>query len=255
MGKHRSAGGRAPSGRGKHRKPTTTGRNAARVAVAGVVLSAPTMMGAGVANAQGGFDRASAVSAGGFDHDAIIACESGGDARAQNSSSSASGLYQFIDSTWRAYGGSTSSAKDASVSEQRRVAERLFAAEGYSPWNASKSCWSGKIGSGGSVSISNGDTPRKSEAAPKKSATKSESRAAAPEKKVSKAAVKQDAPAKRVAPKAGNGRHTVVSGETLSGLALRYTGDSWQELYERNRDVVGANPHHIVPGQVLEVRK
>lgn len=81
MGKHRS-GEVAPQGRGKHRAPTNTGRAVARVATAGVVLTTPVTIAAGTASAQEGFDR-----------DAIIACESGGDPRAQNPSSSASGLY------------------------------------------------------------------------------------------------------------------------------------------------------------------
>ncbi|WP_226351328.1 MULTISPECIES: transglycosylase family protein [unclassified Pseudonocardia] len=75
---------------------------------------------------------------------AIIACESGGDPRAQNKYSSASGLYQFIDSTWRAYRGDSTASRAAyaSVREQHAAAYRLFADQGYKPWSASKSCWS-----------------------------------------------------------------------------------------------------------------
>lgn len=233
--------------RGKHRAPTTTGRNIARVATAGAVAAAP--MGVFVT---------SASAAEGFDRDAIIACESGGDARAQNSSSTASGLYQFINGTWKAYGGSTARAKDASVAEQHRVAARLFAAEGYSPWNASKSCWSGKIGSGESVKITGG----------------SEAKAVAKSKPVTKqqrVAQKQVAPKQQVAPKRvapkqvakraevqskGVVTHKVQSGETLSEITLERTGSSdWSKMYAENRGVIGGNPHLIVPGQRLTVVK
>lgn len=256
MGKHRS-GAVAPQGRGKHRKPTTTGRSVARVAVAGVVLSAPMTMGAGVANA-------STLPQGVLDE--IARCESGGSYTAQNPSSSASGKYQFIDSTWRAYRGSSSAAraKDASPAEQEAAAQRLYAAQGTTPWNASKSCWGGRVSAGSPVgggSTSGSGTSQRAEkrqvaekpAAKKQVAEKPAAKKQVADKPVKKVSEKQS---KRVTPKAANGKHTVVTGDTLSGLALRYTGDaSWEELHERNRKVVGDNPHLILPGQVLEVRK
>lgn len=236
--------------RGKHRAPTQAGKQVARVTAVGVILSAPVTVGAGVANAAE------------FDHGAIIACESGGDARAQNPSSTASGLYQFINSTWKAYGGSTARAKDASVSEQRRVAERAFAAEGYGPWAASRSCWSGKIGSGTPVKVRNSEAPKVDRKVDRKVTPK------AAAKSVQRAEKKRVEPvrvAPKVAPKtekraakdqAGRGTHRVVSGDTLSGISLRHTGDAsnWTRLHAENRDVVGGDPHLILPGQVLDVK-
>jgi hypothetical protein len=70
----------------------------------------------------------------------IIAHESGGNPRAQNPTSSASGLYQMIDGTWRAYGGSTAHAKDASVAEQNAVADRYVAAR-YGSWENAQRFW------------------------------------------------------------------------------------------------------------------
>lgn len=81
--------------------------------------------------------------------DRIIECESEGDPTAQNPVSSASGLYQFIDSTWvyvwTDYIGEqppTARAYQASVSDQHRAGQALYEHEGTTPWNASRSCWS-----------------------------------------------------------------------------------------------------------------
>lgn len=70
----------------------------------------------------------------------IVQCESGGNPRAQNPTSSASGLFQFIDGTWANFGG-YAHAKDAPVSVQIAKAEQVYAARGTQPWNASRSCW------------------------------------------------------------------------------------------------------------------
>ena len=47
--------------------------------------------------------------------------------------------------------------------------------------------------------------------------------------------------------------YTVKSGDTLSGIAARY-GMSWQELYAKNKFVIGNNPNLIKPGQILTIR-
>ena len=62
------------------------------MATAGAVLAAPVTIATGTAHADE-FDRVSAVTSQGFDRDAVISCESGGDADAQNGESTASGLY------------------------------------------------------------------------------------------------------------------------------------------------------------------
>ncbi|MCZ2860912.1 LysM domain-containing protein [Blastococcus sp. VKM Ac-2987] len=52
------------------------------------------------------------------------------------------------------------------------------------------------------------------------------------------------------APAAAGPSYTVQSGDTLSGIAAA-NGLGWQDLYESNRDVIGADPALIHPGQVL----
>lgn len=118
--------------RGRHRKPSHTGRNVATVAALGAIA---------FAGINGVSDAAEAPAAGPLD--AIAKCESGGSYTAQNPRSSASGKYQFLDSTWQAMGG-TGKARNASPAEQDMRAQKLLAQQGTSPWNASSSCWSGK---------------------------------------------------------------------------------------------------------------
>lgn len=244
MGKHSKQVARGY--RGVHRAPTTAGRNVARVATAGAMVALPVSV-VSPAYADTPVQTTSFSAQGGFDHDMIAKCESGGNASAQNKSSSASGLYQFIDGTWKAYGGSTKRAKDASVAEQRRVAERAYAAEGYTPWNASKSCWGGKTGSGTKVKVTGENEQRVT--------PKSDKRVAKSAPKVKQVAPKQVAPkSKHVAPKSDAGSHRVVAGETLSTIALTETGSAnWSELYSHNRVTIGANPHMILPGQVITI--
>lgn len=47
--------------------------------------------------------------------------------------------------------------------------------------------------------------------------------------------------------------YTVQKGDTLSGIAAKY-GMSWQELYAKNKFVIGNNPNIIKPGQVLTIK-
>lgn len=55
-------------------------------------------------------------------------------------------------------------------------------------------------------------------------------------------------------PYRGFAQYTVVSGDTLSGIAQRFFGDGdlFPRIFEANRDQI-SNPNLIVPGQVLRV--
>ena len=105
---------------------------------AGAVLAASGLAGAGAANA-----ATPAASGSGSVLSAIRECESGGDYRAENPNSTASGAYQFLDSTWQTLDAAQgySRAKNAPKSVQDAAAQELYAQAGTSPWLASKSCW------------------------------------------------------------------------------------------------------------------
>ena len=73
----------------------------------------------------------------------IAECESGGDWTAENPRSTASGKWQFLDSTWRSQeaSGDYRRAKHAPPHIQRAAAIELYEAAGTRPWNSSKGCW------------------------------------------------------------------------------------------------------------------
>ena len=64
----------------------------------------------------------------------IAKCESGGNPRAVSPNGMYRGKYQFMRSTWKAYGGRTRDPIDASEAHQDRVALRLYRARGTAPW-------------------------------------------------------------------------------------------------------------------------
>lgn len=213
--------------RGRHRAPTKTGKRMAALTAAAAIpgLSLAT---AGTANAgpSGGWGP-------------IIKCESGGNPKAQNPSSTASGLLQFINGTWAAYGGLefAPTAKQATVAEQMIVAERAYAREGTTPWNSSKSCWAGKAGAPVIKAEAEAKAKAKAElkipAKPKVATPK-----AAPVQKPAEQA--QALPA--VTPKGQftphtTGNHEVKPGDTLTFIARDYS-TTVDKLIELNRSTV-----------------
>lgn len=75
---------------------------------------------------------AAVANADGVDWDAVAACESGGDWRADTGNGFYGGL-QFKPATWKEFGGKGSPAQ-ASRAEQIAVANRLLAARGPAAW-------------------------------------------------------------------------------------------------------------------------
>lgn len=153
--------------------------------------------------------------------DAIIQCESG-DRNVEHGGdpggiSTASGYYQFVNKTWRAFGGVEFAPRaiGATKAEQTIVAGRAFAANGLSDWEASRECWGPKIGrraSGREAPIAHSATPRHA---------KSE------------------------------GTYTVKPDDTLGKIAAAH-GTTWRRLHAANRDVI-ANPNLIRLGMTIDV--
>ena len=69
-------------------------------------------------------------------------CESRNEPTAVNPTSGAAGLYQFLDATFEAVTGLPGKASGYSAEVQTAAFDRLYAADGTSPWNSSKGCWS-----------------------------------------------------------------------------------------------------------------
>ena len=216
---------------GRHRVPSKTSK---RLGAAALVGGLGALAPAGVAQAgpDGGWGP-------------IISCESGGNARAQNSSSTASGLFQFIDGTWKAYGGSTAKAKHASVAEQFRVAERAYAAEGTRPWNSSESCWSKRAGAVMKVTVPEKKIVKTQPLPPVTGLVKQETKL-----QVLPVVVPKDAK-----PTLGtDGDYTVKTGDTLTQIAVTHNVlGGWKTIAEKNRDVV-EHQDWIFPGEALRLK-
>ena len=201
--------------RGKHRKPSTTGRTIARTAVAGAVAGAPLIAIVPSANA-----------ASDSTWDRLAQCESSGNWAADTGNGFSGGL-QFTKSTWSAFGGGAFApvAHQASRSEQIAVAEKVLAGQGWGAW---PSC-SKKTGASG------GSTPR--DASSSDTEKPQRVRLSAPAKASS-------APA---APAAGG--YTVRSGDTLSGIAASHGMKDWRSIQTKNPSLNGGTL--IMPGQRL----
>ncbi|MFD1810705.1 transglycosylase family protein [Rhodococcus gannanensis] len=131
---------------GRHRKPTNTRKNAAKVVVTTAVFGA-----AGAA-----FAAPAANAAPDSDWDRLAQCEAGGN-WAINTGNGYQGGLQFSPSTWNAHGGGefAATANQASREEQIVVAERVLESQGWGAW---PSCSS-------SLGLTSGATQRSTPAA------------------------------------------------------------------------------------------
>ncbi|MEU8897932.1 resuscitation-promoting factor Rpf1 domain-containing protein [Nocardia sp. NPDC048505] len=131
---------------GRHRKPTSTGRTVAKVAVTGAIFGT-----AGVALA------GNASAAPDSDWDRLAQCEAGGNWGINTGNGFQGGL-QFSPSTWKAHGGQeyAPAAHQASREEQIAVAEKVLASQGWGAW---PSCSS-------SLGLRSAPTPREVPAEP-----------------------------------------------------------------------------------------
>jgi resuscitation-promoting factor RpfA len=216
-----SQNGNSPR-RGRHRARTHRIRDTA-------AATASVAMATGIVVAATGSARAD------IDWEPIIACESGGNPAAQNPSSTASGLFQFLDSSWAAYGGLryASRAKYATPAQQYAVANAAYAQSGVSPWAASRACWGGKVSTTG----------------PRHAAPPAPSRLATP---AELATPPKHALPKRPAPWTGpTTPYTVVSGDTLASIAARHNLSGWLTLWAANSTI--SNPDLIFTGQTIRI--
>ncbi len=111
---------------GRHRKPTTSNINVAKIAFTGAVLGGGSIALAG---------QAAAATDGEWDQ--VARCESGGN-WAINTGNGYQGGLQFSQGTWAAHGGSDYApvAQMASREQQIAVAERVLATQGRGAWPA-----------------------------------------------------------------------------------------------------------------------
>src|SRR5262245_33789362 len=109
---------------GRHRKPTTSSVNVAKIAFTGAVLGGGSLALAG---------HASAATDGEWDQ--VARCESGNN-WAINTGNGYQGGLQFSPSTWSSHGGGqyAPAAHLASKEEQIAVAERVLATQGKGAW-------------------------------------------------------------------------------------------------------------------------
>jgi resuscitation-promoting factor RpfA len=210
---------------GRHRKASYTRRVIAGAAVAGAGITIP-LVASGAA-------QASSVN-----WDAVAQCESGGN-WAINTHNGFTGGLQFTHSTWIAYGGGAYApdAYEASRTEQIAIAEKVLAGQGIGAWPV---CGPRGYSSGGSYTTSNAGgagVQTWAKSAPSIPTTRTSAPAA-------------PAPVNTSATHEGKS-YTVVSGDTLSGIAAKEGVSSWQALYNENKSVVGQDANLIFPGQVL----
>ena len=220
------------------RKACTT-RTAA--VLAGAALLAPL----GLLAASG---NAAAADSGVWDR--IATCESGDNWHINTGNGFFGGL-QFSASTWRAYGGTAyaPTADEASREAQIAVAAKVQQAQGWGAWPVCSSR-AGAYGSAPAASGAETATSTSSSHSPTShSSSGSITTESAPSTQSSKAPERSTGHTGRGS---SRGNYTVRSGDTLSGIAERHK-TTWQQLYARNKAVIGGDPDLILPGQRLHV--
>jgi LysM repeat protein len=231
-----------PASGGRHRKPSYARRVIATAAVAGAGVTLP-LIASGAAHASS------------VNWDAVAQCESGGN-WAINTGNGFYGGLQFTHQTWIGYGGGAyaNNANEASRSEQIAIAEKVLAGQGIGAWpvcgprgytSGGSYTTTNANGAGSSTSSSSGSSSstHKSYSTPSHSYSNSKSSSSSSSTPAPSTAIPATTP--------GNHSYTVVSGDTLSGIAAKHGLKNWQALYSENEKTVGSNPNLIFPGQVL----
>lgn len=201
---------------GKHRAPTNTKKNMARLCTVGVVATVPIAM------------TTPAFASTSDTLEVIAKCESGNQNVNTRGGSTASGYLQILDSTWRAFGGHefASRAIHASRTEQFIVGQRILQGQGITAWNPSRSCWGGKVSRGETTTDNPKPKPVKK-----------------PKTKKKPTPVRTQSEAKR---------YVIQRGDTLTRIARRH-GTTVSALVAANSDTV-KNPDRIYVGNTLRLR-
>ncbi|WP_332888251.1 transglycosylase family protein [Streptomyces carminius] len=220
--------------RGRHRRPRTPviSRQFSRLSV---VLTAG---GAGVAAPLLTAGSANAAPAAVWDE--VAECESGGNWSINTGNGYYGGL-QFSQSSWEAAGGTRYAPRAdlAGKAEQIAAAEKLLDMQGPGAWPTCGPA-AGLSRDGGTPDAGSADRQRsevRTQTGKTQQAQQSRQggRAAAAERK-----------------SAGPAAYTVLSGDTLYGIATGHDVEGgWEAVYEANRKTVGDDPNRIFPGQRL----
>ncbi|UYQ65898.1 transglycosylase family protein [Streptomyces peucetius] len=211
------------AGTGRHRRyqPSRINRASFTVTAGGAGMALP-LIGAGSAHA-------ASVDA----WEKVAACESTGDWRINSGNGYYGGL-QFSQATWEGYGGRQYAPRAdlATRDQQIAVAEKVLEGQGPRAW---PTC-SAEAGL-----TRGGEAPDIARTGPQE---------AAPPKRITP----KNAASPTTVPTQREG-YTVARGDSLSKIARseRVRG-GWQQLYARNRTVVGDDPDLIFPGQRLTLR-
>jgi Transglycosylase-like domain/LysM domain len=187
-----------------------------------VLARAPVAAGATVV----GIGVLSTPASAGTTHDwtGVARCESGGDWSINTGNGYYGGL-QFSPATWAGFGGTALAPRAdlATPAQQVQIAEEVLDGQGIGAW---PTC--GKhLTEGTTAAAAAPAGPAAPSAEPRTGGADDSGRHAA-----------QD------------GQYTVRRGDTVARIAAAH-GQTWRALYERNVDVVGADPDLIRPGQVL----
>jgi nucleoid-associated protein YgaU len=223
---------------GKHRRASKKFVRLATIAgVAGTAVTIPLMAST----------SASAASVATWDK--VAQCESGGNWSINTGNGYYGGL-QFSQSSWEAAGGLqyAQRADLATKDQQIAVAEKLLALQGPSAWSCASA--GGLTAGGPSPDINPGgssagsSSSSSSTAAPAKSSSTTATHAAPSTPHKSSTAHTW---------RKGTGEYTVVSGDTLSGIAKsHHVAGGWKKLFSLNHDTV-KQADLIYPGQHLHL--
>jgi resuscitation-promoting factor RpfA len=180
-------------------------------------LAALSLVAAGVTGAGVLLAPASPAMAASVNWDVVAKCESGGRWHINTGNGYYGGL-QFSRGTWKANGGGkyASTADKATKAEQIKIANKLYAKRGLSPWPV---------------------CGKKSGVYKKSTSKSSTSKSSTSKKKV----------------KSTGKTYVVKSGDTLAKIARKYhVKGGWRTLYQLNKGKL-TSPSRIYPGQRIRL--